>query len=59
MSDYAAQVEKVLRGAGLSDEPDKFDSSIHGWRCEHPDRYGRCSHFAGLVDELVQLTWRC
>lgn len=28
-------------------------SSIHGWRCEHPDRYGPCGCFAGLLDDLV------
>jgi hypothetical protein len=48
-------IEKVMRGAGLSDEPQQFDSSIHSWRCEHPDRYGKCSCFQELAAELLAL----
>lgn len=49
------RVEALLRGAGLSDEPEIYDSSIHSWRCEHPDRYGHCSCLAELVDEVTSL----
>jgi len=49
------EVEMFLRGIGLSDEPDKFDSSIHSWRCEHPDRYGRCSCFQEALRDLMKL----
>lgn len=45
-------IESILRGAGLSDEPEKYHSSIHSWRCEHPDRYGKCSCFQELLAEL-------
>lgn len=45
--------EELLRGWGLSDRPWEFDSSIHSWRCEHPDRYGECSCFQELVQELA------
>lgn len=49
------EVEMFLRGIGLSDEPDKFDSSIHSWRCEHPDRYGRCTCFQEVQRDLTKL----
>lgn len=45
-------VEGVLRGAGLTDEPGKYDSDIHSWRCSHPDIYGPCSCFQELVADL-------
>jgi len=46
-------IAEALRGVGLSDKPDEFDSSIHSWRCEHPDRYGRCKCFEETVADLV------
>lgn len=49
------RVENILRGAGLTDEPDVFDSNIHSWRCEHPDRYGKCDCFQLLVKELAEV----
>lgn len=52
-SDQRGAVEKALRGAGLSDKPWEFDSSIHSWRCEYPERYGACKCFQELVDDLV------
>lgn len=48
------RIDTVLQRAGLSSRPDEFDSSIHTWRCEHPDRYGRCTCFAELVDDLMR-----
>lgn len=51
----AERVEAVLRAAGLSDRAWEFDSSIHSWRCEYPERYGRCDCFAELVSELAAL----
>lgn len=50
-----AQIEAVLRGWGLTDEPDKFGDGIHSWRCEHPDRYGRCDCFTTAVDDIEKL----
>lgn len=52
----ASEIERVLRENGLTDRPDQFDSSIHSWRCEHPDRYGSCTCFADLVAELAALS---
>ncbi len=49
------QVEAVMRGWGLTDEPEQYGDGIHGWRCEHPDRYGRCNCFADAVDEIFAL----
>ena len=49
----AAGVEKALRGFGLTDRPDLHDSSIHGWRCEHPDRYEHCDCFAEVVADVT------
>ena len=49
------QIAEVLRGIGLSDLPDEYDSSIHSWRCEHPEIYGRCSCFDDAVNDLVAL----
>lgn len=48
-------LERVLRENGLTDRPDLYDSSIHSWRCEHPDRYGPCSCFRELVGEIDAL----
>lgn len=53
MTDLRSDVERVLRENGLTDRPDQYDSSIHSWRCEHPDRYGPCTCFAELVGELT------
>ena len=47
--------EAVLRGAGLTDKPGEFDSSIHSWRCEHPETYGPCDCFQELVRELAEV----
>jgi hypothetical protein len=50
------EIERVLREAGLTDRPDLYDSSIHSWRCEHPDRYpGYCDCFQDLVTELMKV----
>lgn len=48
------RIDATLRGAGLTDQPREFDSNIHSWRCEHPDRYGPCSCFQELVDDLLR-----
>ena len=50
--DVRTQVEAVLRGAGLSDKPEEFDSDMHSWRCQLPERYGRCDCFGELATEL-------
>lgn len=49
----ARLVEQQMRGAGLSDNPAEFDSSIHSWGCEHPDRYGPCGCFQEMRNGLV------
>ena len=49
------QIAEVLRGIGLSDLPDEYDSSIHSWRCEHPEIYGRCSCFDDAVNDRAAL----
>lgn len=51
-------VEGVLRGSGLTDHPEEFGDGIHSWRCEHPERYGRCVCFTELIDDLAALTRR-
>jgi len=48
-------IEAVLRGAGLTDKPDEFDSDIHSWRCGHPKTYGPCDCFQELVSELAEV----
>lgn len=50
-----SDLDEVLRGSGISDRPETFDSDIHSWRCSHPDRYGRCSCFTELIDDLVPI----
>ena len=42
-----------LRGAGISDKPAEFDSSIHSWRCEYPDIYGACDCFGEMLRDLT------
>lgn len=51
----AEDVRGVLVGAGLTDRPEQFGDGIHGWRCEYPDRYGRCDCLTDLIDDLVRL----
>lgn len=53
--DLRSDLDEVLRGSGISDQPETFDSDIHSWRCAHPDRYGRCSCFTELIDDLVPI----
>lgn len=48
-------IEAWARGIGMSDEPEKYHSSIHSWRCEYPDRYGRCECFKEFLDGLMNL----
>lgn len=55
MSDVRARIETVLRNAGLTDEPETYDGSIHSWRCEYPETYGRCTCFHDLVDDLSEI----
>ena len=47
------RIRRALIEAGLSDRPDLYDSNIHSWRCEYPDRYGHCTCLDELVDDLV------
>lgn len=49
------QITEVLRGIGLSNEPEKYDSNIHSWRCERPEIYGRCSCFDEAVNDFMVL----
>lgn len=46
-------IAEALLGAGLTNKPDEFDSNIHSWRCEHPDRYGRCKCFEETVADIA------
>lgn len=48
-----ARIETVLRGAGLTDRPDLYDSNVHSWRCGHPAAYGHCTCFQDLVADLL------
>ena len=48
-----AALDAYLRGQGITDEPEKYDDGIHGWRCNYPDIYGRCDCFAESVDDLA------
>jgi uncharacterized Zn finger protein len=50
-----AEIERVLRENGLTDQPDKYDGDIHSWRCSYPDIYGPCSCFAELLDDLARV----
>ena len=51
----AEDVRGVLEGAGLTDRPEEYGDGIHGWRCEYPDRYGRCDCLPDLRDDLIHL----
>lgn len=48
-SGLRARIERRL-GDVLSAEGGEPGSSIHGWRCEYPDRYGPCE----CVDEVAR-----
>lgn len=49
-----SEAEKLLRGWGLTDRPEEFGDGIHSWRCEYPDRYGRCTCFEDCVRDLMK-----
>lgn len=44
----AEVVERVLLDEGAAP-----GSSIHSWRCEHPDRYGDCTCVAEIAQEIA------
>ena len=48
------KVTAVLNGLGLTAEPEKYSDGIHSWRCEYPDRYGRCDCFKLAVDAIIR-----
>jgi hypothetical protein len=37
----------------LLDEGCQPGSSIHSWRCEHPDRYGECTCVSEVAEEVA------
>jgi hypothetical protein len=50
--DLTARIEKILLAEGAAP-----GNSIHGWRCQHPDRYGPCTcvrDLAALIAAEVQ-----
>ena len=49
VSDLSELIESELRAAGA--EP---GASIHGWRCEYPDRYGPCNCVADVAAEIAK-----
>lgn len=51
--DLRTAIEQALIDMGLWHDPSEYDSSIHDWRCEHPDRYGPCTCFADTVDHVL------
>lgn len=38
----------------LVDEGGTPGSSLHSWRCEHPDRYGPCNCLEQTAEEIVK-----
>lgn len=48
-------VALILQGWGLTDEPWEYGDGIHSWRCEYPDRYGKCECFANAVSDIMEL----
>lgn len=52
-----SDIRKVLEGWGLTDNPAEYGDGIHGWRCEHPDRYGRCDCFEDAVTDIMKLIY--
>ncbi|GAA1147938.1 hypothetical protein GCM10009651_35810 [Microbacterium natoriense] len=47
------EIAVFFRGLGLTDKPAEFGDGIHGWRCEHPDRYGACDCFEQAITDLL------
>lgn len=49
-----ADIEKVLKDNGLSDNP---DNELHSWRCKYPVHgQSPCTCFSVLVDDLVKVS---
>lgn len=47
--DTFERIKRVLVDNGL--EP---GYSLHGWRCEHPDRFGECDCVDGLANDIIR-----
>jgi hypothetical protein len=47
------EVEKVVAGV-LRNEGCEPGSSIHSWRCEHPDHYGPCTCVEEVAAEVAK-----
>ena len=52
-ADERDRVAAALRELGLTDRPEEYSDGIHSWRCEHPERYGRCNCFEEAVDHIL------
>lgn len=43
-------IATCLQAVGITDEPYKYGDGIHSWRCEYPDRYGKCDCFEDAIN---------
>lgn len=43
----------------LTDEGGAPGSSLHSWRCEHPDRYGECDCLKWVAMSLLPVLEAC
>lgn len=50
--EHYGSVDELMRAHGLTDEPARFSSSIHSWRCEYPERYGACACYQELKQDI-------
>lgn len=53
MSDISPEIVKTA-AATLVAEGGAPGSSIHSWRCEHPERYGSCNCVTMTVEEILK-----
>lgn len=53
MSDISPEIVKTA-AATLVAEGGAPGSSLHSWRCEHPERYGSCNCVTMTVEEIIK-----
>lgn len=53
MVEAADELRERLRVVLAENGVDEAPATLHSWRCEYPERYGKCDCIAELVTDLV------
>lgn len=53
MSEATDELRERLRVVLAENGVDEAPATLHSWRCEYPERYGKCDCIAELVTDLA------